>query len=183
MLAVAEAALTVTQIEGTAGSPPSAGRPCTTALDQAPPAAAGSAGRYRFDHASTADFLLDKQAAGALWVDPARWHPDHGLRVRRARGGRELGNADPYLLTYLPAHAEAAGRLDDLIEDPRFLIAPGLDLGDRGILSVLGLAGRAKPIVPVIRLVLPMLRDRQPGTLPHLHLYATQAHLPPSRTG
>ena len=56
-------------------------------------------------------------------------------------------------------------------------MAPGLDLGDRGILSVLGFADRAKPIVPLIRRVLPMLRDREPGTLPHLHLYATQAGL------
>ena len=56
-------------------------------------------------------------------------------------------------------------------------MAPGLDLGDRGILSLLGFADRAKPIVPLIRRVLPMLRDRDPGTLPHLHLYAIQAGL------
>ena len=178
MLAVAEAALTVAQIEGYGGITAVGGETCTTALTRLRQLLHAARGRYRLDHAATADFLVDKQTAGALWVQPGRWHrmiTDYAFAAHGADGSWR--NADPYLLTYLPAHAEVAGRLDDLIEDPRFLIAPGLDLGDRGILSVLGFAGRAKPIVPVIRLVLPMLRDRQPGTLPHLHLYATQAHL------
>ena len=176
MLAVAEAGLTVSQIEAYGGITAVGGETCATALDRLRQLLRAERGSYRFDHASTADFLLDEQAADTLWVDPGRWHrkiTDYAFDRHGVDG--TWGAADPYLLSYLPAHAEAVGRLDDLIEDPRFLMAPGLDLGDRGILSLLGAANRAKPITQLIRQVLPMLRDRDTGTLTHLHLYATQA--------
>lgn len=178
MLAVAEAGLTVPQIETYGGVTAVGGETCATALDRLRQLLQAERGSYRFGHASTADFLLDQQAADPLWVDPGRWHgriTDYAFGRYQENG--DWGAADPYLLTYLPAHAEAAGRLDDLIEDPRFLTAPGLDLGDRGLLSLLGAAGRAEPIVRVLRQVLPMLRIRNAGTLPHLHLYAVQAGL------
>lgn len=178
MLAVAEAGLTVPQIETYGGITAVGVETCATALDRLRQLLLVEQGSYRFGHASTADFLLDKEAAAALWVDPSRWHgriTDYAFGRYQENGN--WGAADPYLLTYLPAHAEAVGRLDDLIEDPRFLTAPGLDLGDRGLLSLLGAAGRAEPIVRVLRRVLPMLRNHDAGTLPHLHLYARQARL------
>ncbi|HVB44090.1 MAG TPA: AAA family ATPase [Streptosporangiaceae bacterium] len=178
MLAVAEAGLTMPQFEAYGGITAVGGETCATALDRLRQLLRVERGSYRFDHASTADFLLDEQAADALWVDPGRWHrkiTDYAFDNHGADGS--WGAADPYLLSYLPAHAEAVGQLDDLIEDPRFLMAPGLDLGDRGLLSLLGAVGRAKPIAQLIRQVLPMLRGRVAGTLPHLHLYATQAGL------
>ena len=176
VLAVAEAGLTVSQIEAYGGIAAVGGETCATALDRLRQLLRAERGSYRFDHASTADFLLDEQAAGELWTAPGRWHrkiTDYAFGRHGADGS--WGAADPYLLSYLPAHAEATGRLDDLIEDPRFLMAPGLDLGDHGILSLLGAASRAKPVAQVFRQVLPMLRDRDPETLPHLFLYATQS--------
>ena len=178
MLAIAEAALTVPQIETYGAVTAVGGETCTTAVNRLRQLLRAERGHYRFDHASTADFLLDTQADDALWVSPRSCHSsitDYAFAKHGSDGS--WGAADPYLLTYLPSHAEAVGRLDDLIEDPRFLIAPGLDLGDRGILSVLSVADRAKPIARLIRLVLPMLRNREQDTLLHLHLYATQAGL------
>jgi len=178
MLTVAEASLTVPQLATYGGITTVGGETCRTALDRLGQLLKAEGGAYRFAHASTADFLADDEAGEELWVDPGCWHgkiTDHAFARHGADGS--WGAAGPYLLTYLPAHAQAVGRLDDLIEDPRFLMAPGLDLGDRGILSLLGAAGRAKPIAGLIRRVLPMLRDRDAGTLPHLHLYATQAGL------
>jgi WD40 repeat protein len=178
MLAVAQEALTVAQLETYGDITAVGGETCATALDRLRQLLRAERGSYRFDHASTADFLLNKQAAETLWVDPSHWHrriTDYAFARHRVDGSWEA--ADPYLLTYLPAHAEAVGQLDDLLKDPRFLMAPGLDLGDRGILSVLAAADQSRPIARLIRRVLPMLRDRAQGTLAHLHLYATQAGL------
>jgi WD40 repeat protein len=176
MLAVAEAAMTTSQIETYGAITGVGGETCATALGRLRQLLRAKRGSYGFDHASTADFLSNQAKAGDLWVNPSRWHgkiADNAFGKHGADGS--WAAADPYLLSYLPAHAEAVGRLDNLLEDPRFLVAPGLDLGDRGLLSLLGAAVRAKPIAQLIRLILPMLRIRNAATLPHLHLYAMQA--------
>ena len=176
VLTVAEASLTAAQIEAYGGITAIGGETCATALERLGQLLRRSGDAFRFDHASLTDFLTGSEAGPELRTDPGHWHKAiTGYAFGQHAATGNWPSADPYLLVSLPAHAEVAGRLDELIEEPRFLVAA--DLGDRGILSRLGAADRARPAARLLRLVLPMLRRREPGVLAHLHMYACQAGL------
>ncbi|HET9971648.1 MAG TPA: WD40 repeat domain-containing protein [Streptosporangiaceae bacterium] len=175
VLAVAEASLTAAQIEAFGGITATGGETCATALERLGQLLLRRGDAYRFDHVSLADFLTDARTEPELRTDSDHWHQAiTGYAFGRHAATGNWSKADPYLLVSLPVHAEVAGRLDELIEDPRFLVAA--DLGDRGILSRLGAADRARPVARLLRQVLPMLRRREPGVLAHLHMYACLAH-------
>jgi WD40 repeat protein len=177
ILTVAEASLTVAQIEAYGGIQGTGTESCATALKRLSQLLHARGGAYRLDHASLADFLADERTGSPLRIEPGYWHAriaDYAF----ARYGKEGSwrAADHYLLVSLPVHAEVAGRLDELIEDPAFLVVA--DLGDRGILSRLGGADRARPITRLFRQVLPMLRRHdKDAALAHLHLYARNENL------
>jgi WD40 repeat protein len=178
ILAIARAALTPDQFEAF-GRLTSTGGSCAKALaalrqfldrDQA--------GGYRLYHASVAEFLTSmttKEAHPTLYCKPGKWHgriTKYALKRHRKDGTWK--QADPYLRIHLAAHTAAVGRLDELVEDPRFLLAAV----PAGLLSVLHAVDRTAPIARLYRQVLSMIRDGDdPGALAHLELYARQAGL------
>lgn len=129
-------------------------------------------------HASMADYLTSdstKRSDPALHCDAASWHrtiAEHALRWHEA--AKDWKAADPYLRVYLASHAAEAGRLDDLLEDPGYLLAAD----PSELVVTFGAETRAEPIARIYRQVLPWLRaGDEPEALAHLHLYALQAHL------
>lgn len=82
---------------------------------------------YELEHASLADYPLSDEAREAdpnLCCDAQAQH----LKVADYTLGRQLADgswrdADSYVRMFLAAHAAEADRLDDLLEDPRFLLA------------------------------------------------------------
>ena len=102
MLAVAEAALTVPQLEIFGGITAVGGETCATALDRLRQLLRAERGSYRFDHASTSDFLLAKEEAGTSGSIPPAGTA--GSRTTRSPSTwrTEAGMPHPYLLTYLP---------------------------------------------------------------------------------
>ena len=64
--------------------------------------------------------------------------------------------------------------MDDLVEDPRYLLAAGPD----ALVPELGAADQAEPIARVYQQVVPLIRAGDlAGAQAHLKLYAQQAHL------
>jgi WD40 repeat protein len=134
--------------------------------------------RFRLHHTAMAEFLADDRTARSepiLYCDPAAWHgriTDHALRVHKAAG--TWRDADPYLRRRLPFHAAEAGRLDELVEEPRYLVAADPD----ALVPELGAVGDAKPVALIYQQVVPIVRDGHPGSaLAHLKLYAEQQGL------
>ena len=133
---------------------------------------------FRFHHLSMAEYLADEETSQTdqrLYCDPLTWHGQiTGYAIQQHQAEATWSAADPYLKAHLPAHAAECGRLDDLVEDPRYLFAADPDV----LVPELGAADRAEPIARVYQQVVPLIRD---GNLAdaqvHLKLYAEQAHL------
>ncbi|GFJ82246.1 caspase family protein [Phytohabitans houttuyneae] len=70
--------------------------------------------RYRLFHQGLADHLRDPDEAGAVFTGLLASLP--------GRAERYWSLAEPYLLRHMPAHAAAAGRMDELIGDAGFLV-------------------------------------------------------------
>jgi WD40 repeat protein len=133
---------------------------------------------FRLHHAAMADFLADVDATRRdplLYCDPAAWHGQitaHAIRSHQGAG--TWRDADPYLRRRLPFHAAEAGRLDDLVEDPRYLISADPNV----LVPELSAVDRAKPVTLIYQQVVPMVRDGRVRTaLAHLKLYAEQQGL------
>lgn len=133
---------------------------------------------FRLHHAAMADFLADVDATRRdplLHCDPAAWHGQitaHAIRSHQGAGTWQ--DADPYLHRRLPFHAAEAGRLDDLVEDPRYLVSADPNV----LVPELSAVDRAKPVTLVYQQVVPMVRDGRVRTaLAHLKLYAEQQGL------
>lgn len=134
-------------------------------------------GRYRLFHASVADFLdqerTDRNDPDAdLHVHLPTWHrriTEHAI-ARHADDGswRAL---DPYLQVYLASHAAEIGRLAELMEDPRYLVA-----ADPTGLMEMFRAVRDTPAAPLTQLYRRVLSLLQSGdeanALSHLAMYA-----------
>lgn len=136
--------------------------------------------RCRLHHTAMADFLTGTDADTVrpdplLYCDPVAWHgriTDHAVRLHRMAG--TWRDTDPYLRRRLPFHAAEAGRLDDLVEDPLFLIAADPD----ALVPEFAAVDRAKPITLVYQQIVPMVREGNAGSaLAHLKLYAEQQGL------
>lgn len=136
--------------------------------------------RFRLHHTAMADFLAGTGVDATrrdplLYCDPAAWHgriTDHAVRSHQRAG--TWRHADPYLRQRLPFHAAEAGRLDDLVEDPLYLITADPD----ALVPEFSAVGRAKPITLIYQQVVPMVRDgKVHGALAHLKLYAEQQGL------
>lgn len=82
-------------------------------------------GPFRLYHQSFAEFLVDPKANPDWFVDgrEADAAVVEGLTPRSANGAVEWEAADEYACAHLAAHAAAAGRLDDLLADPGFVVA------------------------------------------------------------
>ncbi|HEU5386718.1 MAG TPA: WD40 repeat domain-containing protein [Streptosporangiaceae bacterium] len=133
---------------------------------------------FRFHHLSMAEYLADGRTARTdqrLYCDPLDWHGQitrHAIQRHQAKA--TWADADPYLKAHLPAHAAECGRVDDLVEDPRYLLAVDPD----ALVPELGAADRAEPITRVYQQVVPLIRDGDlAGARAHLKLYSQQAHL------
>lgn len=138
----------------------------------------GDPGRYELFHASMADFILDQAKAGSeppLHCQALAWHrqiAEQALRLRQEGGSWK--QADPYLLAFLPGHAAEAGLLDDLVEDPAFLLAAD----PAGLLPEAGAVTRAIPAMRIYERTVALRRaDHEADLLAHLELYARQAGL------
>jgi WD40 repeat protein len=178
MLAVARAPLTSAQLEAF-GNLPTQDEACTHALatlrqflDLDP------AGGYHLYHTTVAQFLVAEKTSSTdphLYCRPKTWHrriTKHAVKRHHHDGSWKA--ADPYLRIHLAAHAAAIGRLDELLEDPRFLVAAD----PTGLLEEFGSVHRAAPITQIYRQVVSILRDDdEAGALAHLELYARRAGL------
>jgi WD40 repeat protein len=136
--------------------------------------------RFRLHHTAMADFLTGTGVSGTrrdplLYCDPNAWHgriTDHSVWLHKAAG--TWRDADPYLRRRLPFHAAEAGRLDDLVEDPLYLIAADPD----ALVPEFSAIDRAKPITLVYQQIVPMVRDGNvDSAMAHLKLYAEQQGL------
>jgi WD40 repeat protein len=139
----------------------------------------GDAGTgFRLHHLSMAEFLADEQTARTdprLFCDPKDWHGQVTRHaIQRHQPEATWPDADPYLKAHLPAHAAECGRLDELVEDPRYLLTADPD----ALVPELGAVGRAEPIARVYQRVVPLIRDGDlADAQAHLKLYAEQARL------
>jgi WD40 repeat protein len=133
---------------------------------------------FRLHHLSMAEFLADQETARTdppLYCDAPAWHEqvtDHAIGLHQEAASWR--DADPYLRAHLPGHAAECGRLDDLVEDPRYLFAAEPD----ALVPELGATDRAEPVARVYQQVVPMIRDGDLADAEaHLKLYAQQAGL------
>lgn len=133
---------------------------------------------FRFHHLSMAEYLADEETASIdqpLYCDPRDWHEQITRHaIQRHQPEATWPDADPYLKAHLPAHAGECYHLDDLVEDPRYLLAADPD----ALVPELGAVIRAEPIARVYQQVVPLIRDGDlADAQAHLKLYAEQAHL------
>ena len=126
-------------------------------------------------HRSVADYILGSGAESGLGLDegvPHRRVTEYAFG--RYRADRSWKAADAYLRTFLAAHAAAVGQLDDLVEDPWFLVAAAPE----ELLATLENAVRAARVAAVYRRVAPDLKRGDEGAaLAHLELAAREAGL------
>jgi WD40 repeat protein len=91
------------------------------------PRDSGTEGRsvYRLYHQALADHLRDESKTADVQsriVDALV-----ASVPREPAGAIDWFGAHPYILSYLPVHAAAAGRLDEFMSDPRFLLSVDAD--------------------------------------------------------
>lgn len=132
----------------------------------------------RLSHTSMADFLTAEATARSdpeLYCNAVAWHgqiADHAIRSHQLAGN--WPDADPYLRARLPFHAAESGRLDDLVEDPSYLLAADPD----ALVPELGAVERAAAAARVYQQVVPLVRAKDVAAARlHLRLYAEQAGL------
>jgi WD40 repeat protein len=139
-----------------------------------------SSGRWRLFHASFAEFLVaeqtrsDRDFADLACDAPAthRHIVDDALSKHGDDGSWAV--ADPYLLGHLAGHAGAAGVIDSILADPRFLLAAE----PAGLTAAFTEAGTTSPIAAIYRQSLPALRDGGvAAAVPHWELYARRGGL------
>ena len=133
---------------------------------------------YRFHHLSMAEYLGEEQTAQMdrpLYCDSRSAHGQitaHAIRMHQQTA--TWPDADSYLTAHLAAHAAGCDRLDELVEDPRYLLTADPD----ALVPELGAVDRAEPIARIYQQLVPMIRDGDlAGAQAHLKLYAEQAHL------
>lgn len=178
LLLVAHAPLTAAQLTAFGGIVPAstaaAGESCETALLRLGQFLKGDpASGYLFFHNSVADYVASPSARASLRSDEDASHQQITEYALSRHG--QAGNwkaADPYLRTFLAPHAAAARRLDDLLEDPRYLAAAD----PPELLATLGNARQAAAIATLYRRAAPDFRaNDEPAALAHLELYAREA--------
>ena len=175
LLAVAHAPLTAAQIAMFAGigAPGGVAASCETALARLGQFLDGDPARGYFPfHRSVSDYILDPGASYSLRWDEQATHDEITRQaIARHQADGSWKAADPYLRVFLAAHAAAAGLLDDLVEEPSFLVAAD----PTELLATLENTGRAAAIAALYRLTAADLTARDEATaLAHLDLYARE---------
>ena len=176
LLAVAYAPLATAQLAAYAGISDEQATTCEGALARLSQFVAGGpdAG-YTLVHRSVAEYIVDPETEPSLGRDDSTAHRQiTGYAFGRYGAGHSWKAADAYLRTFLAAHAAAVGQLDDLVEDPWFLVAADPE----ELLATLENAVRAAPVAAVYRRVAPDLKRRdESAALAHLELIAREAGL------
>ena len=176
LLAVEYAPLTTAQLAAYAGISDEQATTCEGALARLSQFVAGrpDAG-YTLVHRSVAEYIVDPETEPSLGRDDSTAHRQiTGYAFGRYGAGHSWKAADAYLRTFLATHAAAVGQLDDLVEDPWFLVAADPE----ELLATLENAVRAAPVAAVYRRVAPDLKRRdESAALAHLELIAREAGL------
>lgn len=137
-------------------------------------------GCWRLFHASFAEFLVAEPTRSHrnftdLACDAPATHRhivDYALSQHGDDGS--WAEADPYLLGHLAGHAGAAGIIDSILADPRFLLAAE----PAGLTAAFTETGTTSPIAAIYRQSLPALRDGgAAAAVPHWELYARRGGL------
>jgi WD40 repeat protein len=176
LLAVAYAPLPVAQLAAYAGMGDEQAVACEGALARLSQfVTGGPEPGYSLVHRSVAEYIVDPVTEPSLGRDEGTAHRQiTGYAFSRYGAGHSWKTADAYLRTFLAAHAAAVGQLDDLIEDPWFLVAADPE----ELLATLENAVRAAPVAAVYRRVAPDLkRGDESAALAHLELIAREAGL------